>query len=308
MSKKKNKTQSNNPISQSSSDKPITVDDVHPEHKPSEEIKPSISADHTAETKEPLPGMGMVRPMDHQPAYPQITVSQSSMVYGSGIINLVPEPLYRQLQIENTELKEKIHNMKIQENLLLNSNQELRDTIKCNEQTIEALKKENAELKLELEDLRKHVEELERKNSEQDNRITEQDKRITEQNKRIAEQNSHIKILKDDIDDLKKRDDPITARELFSVLEDHIFHVITNNQKELGDNLYDLFNDSEYKTECDNFLKNYKLTKKQVLAIPQLKKPGNYQSTIISNIYRITINFCYSDNFSVIFKVYKNRY
>ena len=202
-------------------------------------------------------------------------ISQNNIIYKTGTINLVPEPLLHQLQNENNELKAKIHDMKIQENLLLNSNQELRDTIRCNEQTIDALKKENAELKLELEDLRKHVEELERKNAEQDNRITEQDKRITEQNKRIAEQNSHIKILKNDIDDLKKRDNPITARQAFLELEKYIYYEITGKQKETVDKIKDLFNDIDYKIQCDEFLKKYKITKKQILLISYLKKPGN---------------------------------
>jgi uncharacterized coiled-coil protein SlyX/enamine deaminase RidA (YjgF/YER057c/UK114 family) len=268
MSKKKNKnkSQSKNPISQTSSDKPITVDVVHPEHKPSEEIKPSVSADHIIETKETLPVS--TQPMDHQqPSYPQITVSQN-MVYGSGIINLVPEPLYRQLQIENTELKEKIHNMKIQENLLLNSNQELRDTIKCNQLTIDELKKENLELRHEIEQLREKIKLLESK-------IVSQDSHITNLESKIVSQDSHIIKLESDIDDLKKRDEPITVREAFVSLEKHIFFEITGKKKSQRDTIQALFSNPVYKTKCAVFLKKYNITMDHIDTIASLKTPGN---------------------------------
>ena len=161
-----------------------------------------------------------------------------------------------QLQKENTDLRAKIGTFIQNENIL-------RETIKGNEQTIDALRKENEELKKKLKEL------------EDKFNILETDHNILKSG--FQELNNKYIDIMAEIDVLKSRDNPITVREAFITLESHIKVKITGSKRKarsIGD-IQSLFNNPDYKQDCDNFLNEHCITKDHIYLFATLKEKGN---------------------------------
>lgn len=83
--------------------------------------------------------------------------------------------------------------------------------------------------------------------------------------------------LSNDIDELKKRDIPITVREFLSVLEQHIMLEIIGSKKRTRRfwGILQLFESNDYKSQCQAYLTKHNISMDHIALISCLKKKGN---------------------------------
>lgn len=93
----------------------------------------------------------------------------------------------------------------------------------------------------------------------------------------INKQNNRISTLEIDIQELKKRDEPITIREGFVSLEKYIMLEIcgSKNKARTFHGVKELFREKKYETECNDFLTKNNITIDHINLIQEMKDYGN---------------------------------
>ncbi len=143
----------------------------------------------------------------------------------------------------------------------------LKSTIEQKESIIAQMKESNDKQQKKIDQLTKDNENLRNKVYKLENQIKELRQQIKNQNefnaKKIKEQDTRIKNLEHSLEQFKNRDEPITVREAFVVLEKFIMLEITGSKSKAKEyyGLKDLFRDKDRKLECDVFLIKYNITR-----------------------------------------------
>jgi DNA repair exonuclease SbcCD ATPase subunit len=178
-----------------------------------------------------------------------------------------------QLQKENTDLRAKIETFIQNENIL-------RETIKGNEQTIDALRKENEELKKKLKELEDKFNILE----------TDHNKLNKDHHDFKIKHQEQIDNLNKKIEQLEIRDLPITIREGFVSLEKYIMLEIcgSKNKARSFHDVKELFNskDSLYQQKCTDYLINHDITQDHIFIISELKDKENKSAHAIRPVMK----------------------
>lgn len=174
-----------------------------------------------------------------------------------------------QLQNENLKLRTDILNLSKNEDILNEIIKGNKLTIEGNEKTIETLRKENEALKLKLKELEDKFKKL----NDEHNKLNDDHKEL-----KIKHQ-EQFDILSKKIEELEKRDMPITVREGFIALEKHIMLEICGSKSKARSfhDVKELFNSKEpsYQQKCSDYLTKYGITVDHIFIIAEIKDKGN---------------------------------
>lgn len=172
----------------------------------------------------------------------------------------------QELKKYQDEIAEKnliINSLKKEKNSLYDDVINKNNLINQHETKIKELDKEIEKLEEENKLLKEKIKDLEEKNNKSDARI------------KLLEEN--VNNLKNDIEELKHRDEPITVREGFVSLEKYIMIDIVQSKRKARSfyGIKDLFNSKQYDAECKSFLSSNKITIDHINLIQDMKEYGN---------------------------------
>jgi hypothetical protein len=223
-----------------------------------------------------------------QPTNNDIDNQETKFFVQSVLMRTITEEVYQNLKRENNDLQAKFLLITHNERLL----QETINNAKILVAEKEQLKEENDKLRAENNILKYKINEIEDKNKILEEHINKQNKRITD--------------LENDVKELKSRDDPITIREGFCSLEKYIIKEIlgenfSNTKARKIHGITNLFEDVNYKNECEEFLRKHNLTEDHIFLIPDLKENGNKSaherpSTTRKEFEDITLSYLIDNN------------